>query len=213
MTTRRRPPARSASAGSAPVNANGIGEARAVHVEAKPARAWRARPAPRLRRAGRRRPYSVALVIDSARGWTWWTSSRTRSQASSTASGVTLAPSPSTQHQLGAVGEECRARPPSSTSICASRWQRIAPCGGHSAASARQLAAVPVVTHSAATSLAEQVGKGAVEPLGPGIAVIGGVDPVGLRSAPQSLADRPRRHCRRKSASPLAWRGRGGSSM
>ena len=94
-------------------------------------------------------------------------------------SGVTFAPAPGSRVSLAPCVKNPGA-PASSCSICACSWHRIAPVGGHRAASPRQLAAVPVVTHKRAHLALEQLGKRAVEPLRPGVAVIGGVEPVGV---------------------------------
>ena len=88
------------SAGAQPRLRHGIGEARAVDMEAEAARPAERAERRGLRRACRRRPYSVALVIESAAGWAWWTSSRIVASSAATVSGVSLAPSPSPSSSL-----------------------------------------------------------------------------------------------------------------
>ena len=105
-------------------------------------------------------------------------SGRIPAQASVAASTVTFAPGPSSSISLAPWVKNPGA-PASSFSICASRWQRIAPDGGHSAARARQLAAVPVAPRAPRPRF-EQIGESAVETRAPCVAVIGGVEAVGL---------------------------------
>jgi hypothetical protein len=163
------------SAGEQPVLTTGIGEAGAVDVEAE-ARARASSPsAPSRRRVDQ--AIFGGVGDRQGGGWTWWTSSRTVSSAPATVSGSSLAPTP---RRAAIWRRGCRIR---ERRIRRSGYGRRG--GRRCCRAAGRAPPAPARwprcrSPPRAPSPRSRTGpRRRVEPLAPGVAVIGGVEPVG----------------------------------